>query len=120
MEFDKDIVYMNVTYSTWNDHRFLNMNADSLNLSSSNLSSFIILNSSSFVQLNDAYNAYNAYNAYDARDAHNAHNTHNNHNVSSVKNRGLIHDEIFKILNTNIDHNCENTDFLFASTFDEQ
>jgi hypothetical protein len=87
------------------------MSADSLNLSSSDLSSFIIWNRSSFVQLNDAY---------DTRDAHNVHNANNAHNALGVKNRGLIYDEIFKILNTNIDSNLENTNFLFASTFDEQ
>jgi hypothetical protein len=69
------------------------MSVNSLNLSSFDFTSFIICNNISFIQFNDA------------------------HNASGVRNRGLINDDIFKIINTNIDNNFENMDFFICINF---
>jgi hypothetical protein len=105
MEIDNSAVYPNVQYSTWNNHKFLHICADSLNFSSFDLTSFNICNDSSFVKFNETNDAYNAYDADDAYDA------------SYVSNRGLIHHYILKLFNNNIDNNCDNKDFFIHINF---
>jgi hypothetical protein len=77
------------------------VNANSLNLSSSDLVSFNICNNISSVQLDDVYDFYDVYDVYD---------------VSGVSNRGLI-DDIFKVLNISIDNNDDKTDFIINIPF---
>jgi hypothetical protein len=69
MEIDKEVIYSNVQYSTWNDERILYTYIKSLNLSSYNLNSFNIWNNSSFDQLNDAHDAHDINATHDINDA---------------------------------------------------
>jgi hypothetical protein len=111
MEIDKDILYLNAQYSTWNDQRFLHICPDGLNLSSSEFTSHNICNNISFVQLNDTNETGDINNINDTNDAHGA------HYASGVKNRGLVKDDIFKVCNIHIDNNCDFINFFIWIQF---